>query len=99
MKAEAIMVSPKDNVVTVVHGAKAGQEIHYFKGTELCSVTTVEEIPACHKIAVAPIPKGGHVIKYGEIIGGAQVDIPLGAWVSHLNIDSLPRDYSSELGE
>ena len=40
MKAEAIMVTPKDNVVTVVHGAKAGEEVHYFKGAELCSVIT-----------------------------------------------------------
>ena len=87
MKAEAIMVTPKDNVVTVVHGA------------ELCSVITTEDIPPCHKIAVAPIAKGAHIIKYGEIIGGAQVDIPVGSWVSHLNIESLPRDYGSELSK
>lgn len=99
MKAEAIMLNVQDNVVTVVYEAKAGQEVHYFKGSELCSVTAAEDIPACHKIAVAPIAKGEHVIKYGEIIGGAQADIPVGCWVSHLNIDSLPRDYSSELGE
>lgn len=99
MKAEAIMVTPKDNVVTVVNGAKAGQEVHYFKGTELCSVITTEDIPACHKIAVAPIAKGEHVIKYGEIIGGAQKDISVGDWVSHLNIESLPRDYSNELSQ
>ena len=43
MKAEAIMVTPKDNVVTVVHGAKAGEEVHYFKGAELCSVIPTEE--------------------------------------------------------
>ena len=99
MKAEAIMLNPKDNVVTAVNGASAGQTVHYFKGSELCSVTTTEQIPPCHKIAVAPIAKGAHVIKYGEIIGGAQVDIGVGSWVSHLNIDSLPRDYSSELSE
>ena len=68
MKAEAIMLNPKDNVVTVVNGASAGQTVHYFKGSELCSVTTTEQIPPCHKIAVAPIAKGAHVIKYGEIM-------------------------------
>ncbi len=57
MKAEAIMVTPKDNVVTVVHGAKAGEEVHYFKGAELCSVITTEDIPPCHKIAVAPLQR------------------------------------------
>ena len=99
MKAEAIMVTPKDNVVTVVHGVKAGEEVHYFKCAELCSVITTEDIPPFHKIAVAPIAKGAHIIKYGEIIGGAQVDIPVGSWVSHLNIESLPRDYGSELSK
>ena len=76
-----------------------GEEVHYFKGAELCSVITTEDIPPCHKIAVAPIAKGAHIIKYGEIIGGAQVDIPVGSWVSHLNIESLPRDYGSELSK
>lgn len=99
MKAEAIMLNPKDNVITVVGGAKSGQSVHYFKECNLCAVTTVEEIPPCHKIAIAPIAKGQHVIKYGEIIGGAQTEIAVGSWVSHLNIDSLPRDYSSEFGE
>ncbi len=50
MKAEAIMVTPKDNVVTVVHGAKAGEEVHYFKGAELCSVITTEDIPPATKL-------------------------------------------------
>ena len=97
MKADAIMLNVTDNVVTVVNGATAGQEVHYFKGNEMCSVTTVEEIPPCHKIAIAPIKVGEHVIKYGEIIGASDADIPVGGWVSHLNIHSLPRDYSNEV--
>ena len=88
MKAEAIMVTPKDNVVTVVHGAKAGEEVHYFKGAELCSVITTEDIPPCHKIAVAPIAKGAHIIKYGEIIGDATEDIHPGDHVHVHNLES-----------
>lgn len=99
MKAEAIMLNPEDNVITVVNGASSGQEIHYFKGSELCSVITTQQIPPCHKIAVAPIAQGAHVIKYGEIIGSAKRNISQGDWVSHLNIGSLPRDYGSELSE
>lgn len=37
------------------------------------------------------------VIKYGEIIGRASGDIEEGHWVSHLNIESVPRDYTNEL--
>lgn len=97
MKADAILLNAKDNVVTVVNGAKAGQEIFYFKGRDLCKVKTIEEVPPCHKIAILPIAKGERIIKYGEIIGGAQQDIGVGCWVSHLNIESLPRDYESEM--
>lgn len=99
MKAEAIMVTPKDNVVTVVHGAKGrgGGPLLQGRRTLLCHHHGGH--PPCHKIAVAPIAKGAHIIKYGEIIGGAQVDIPVGSWVSHLNIESLPRDYGSELSK
>lgn len=97
MKADAILLNAKDNVVTVVNGADEGQEIFYFKGSSLCSIKTVEKIPPCHKIAIVPIAKGDYIIKYGEIIGGAQQDIGAGCWVSHLNIESLPRNYDSEL--
>lgn len=57
MKAEAIMVTPKDNVVTVVHGAKAGEEVHYFKGAELCSVITTEDIPPATKSQWPPLQR------------------------------------------
>lgn len=59
-------------------------------------VESTETIPIWHKIALRPIPKGGHVFKYGELIGEALRDIPRGAWVSHENIYSVPRDYASE---
>ncbi len=51
------------------------------------------DVPAGHKIALRDIPKGEYVIKYGEIIGRAKVDIKAGEWVhthnvaSHLNED------------
>jgi len=97
MKADAILLNVKDNVVTSVYGAQKAQKVCYYKGEELCSIDTIEEIPPCHKIALVPITKGTKIIKYGEIIGQAMQDIAKGGWVSHHNIDSLPRDYASEL--
>lgn len=99
MKANAILLSTKDNVVTVVDGAKQGEEIRYFSNGELESLIARETIPPCHKAAIAPIESGGHVLKYGESIGAATRPIGVGEWVSHLNIESLQRDYSSELDE
>lgn len=63
IKAEAILIKPSNNVVTVVNGAAAGQEIHHYKNSELLSVVTTEEIPPFHKIAVASLKKGAHVTK------------------------------------
>lgn len=97
MKANAICLHVKDNVVTVVEPVKKGEEVSYFLAGEKKSLVAKEDIPACNKIAIVPIQKEELVIKYGEIIGGATEDIPLGHYVSHLNIKSLPRDYASEL--
>ncbi|MDR1827449.1 MAG: UxaA family hydrolase [Methylobacteriaceae bacterium] len=97
MKANAIMVDAKDNVATVVEPISKGADIHYFVKGELVDLKASEDIPANHKIALAGIKTGEHVIKYGETIGAATRDIPVGAWVSHENIVSLPRDYDSEL--
>ena len=60
------------------------------------TITVVEAIPIWHKTALVPIAKGGKVIKYGEMIGEALVDIPKGGWVSHENIFSVPRAYADE---
>lgn len=97
MKANAIMINPKDNVATVMNGVKKGDIISYFDVQELLTLVAMEDIPACNKIALTSIARGTHVIKYGECIGGALVDINEGGLVSHLNIESLPRDYESEL--
>ena len=65
-------------------------------GGACAEVESTETIPIWHKIALRPIPKGGHVFKYGELIGEALRDIPRGAWVWHEDIYSVPRDYASE---
>ena len=59
MKAEAIMVTPKDNVVTVVHGAKAGEEVHYFKGAQSSALSSPRRTsPPATKLRGSPHCKG-----------------------------------------
>lgn len=96
MKANAILLNSKDNVITVVGDVKKGSEAYYLVGKELSSIVAKENIASCHKIALTNIAKGNHVIKYGEIIGITTCNIVYGGLVHHLNIDSLPRDYESE---
>jgi len=90
----AILLDAKDNVATCTAPAPAGDTVNVLGGGSLvCN----EDIPAWHKVALKKIPRGSHVIKYGEIIGQAAADIDCGAWVSHENIFSVPRDYSGEM--
>lgn len=92
--ANAILLDGKDNVVTCTAAATAGDTIKILGGDE---IICVEDIPIWHKVALKKISKGEKIFKYGEVIGEASADIAAGGWVSHENIFSVPRDYSSEM--
>lgn len=97
MEINALIMDPKDNVVTCVTDISAGSTVNYRCGGEILSVCAEEDIPYCHKIALADIAKGESVIKYGESLGEATQNISRGHWVSHNNLVSIPRDYDSEM--
>lgn len=90
----AILLDGRDNVATCTSPAQTGDTIKILGGDE---ISCVEDIPAWHKVALKKIVRGEKIFKYGEIIGEASSDIDCGAWVSHENIFSVPRDYDAEL--
>ena len=96
-KATALRISAKDNVATTLKEVAPGEVVGYLDGETMLTVTAREAVPIYHKIALKDIAKDELIFKYGEIIGGAMVDIPEGSWVSHYNIMSLPRNYDEEL--
>ncbi len=73
-----IRIHPDDSVVVALRNVPAGT---VFEG-----VSTVEEIPQGHKMAVAPINSGDNVVKYGLPIGHATKDILPGSWVHTHNM-------------
>ena len=97
MDINALLMDSTDNVVTCMTEVPAGGQAVYRNGDTICNITAKENIPYCHKVALNPIPKGGHVIKYGESLGTVSEDIPAGGWVADHNLFSVPRDYDSEL--
>ena len=97
MNINALMMDVTDNVVTCMTEVPVGEAVCYRKGDGLCTIIAKEDIPYCHKIAVADIPKGGQVIKYGESLGEVSETIEAGRWVADHNLFSVPRDYDSEL--
>ena len=87
MQPEALMLSPKDNVATSLREAEAGAEVQVRLGKEVRTVKALERIPFGFKIAVARIPRGAKVMKYGEPIGVASADIEPGQLVHVHNIE------------
>lgn len=83
MERNAIMVNPRDNVAVVIAEVKAGGKITGLAGQDL---TARADIPRNHKVAVVKIPRDAPVIKYGEAIGRAAVEIEAGEWVHTHNL-------------
>ncbi len=83
----ALRLSEKDNVATLLEDAAPGTEVLVRLGKETDTVKAGESIPFGFKIAVADIPKGGPIIKYGETIGIASRDIKKGEMVHVHNLE------------
>ncbi|MBQ6971599.1 MAG: UxaA family hydrolase [Synergistaceae bacterium] len=96
MKINALMIDETDNVVTCVEEVPAGSGVFYRKGDEVLSVTAIDDIPYCHKVALKDFAAGEDVIKYGESLGKTNVAVKKGGWLWDGNMRSVPRDYDSE---
>lgn len=84
----AIVISEKDNVATALEDIPAGALVKVRVGAEEREIQVVTAIQFGHKFALRPIPKGGDVIKYGEVMGKATADINPGEHVHVHNVES-----------
>lgn len=89
MKRQAVIIHNQDNVATVVEDVKAGTHLHFLAEGLEQSIPLLQDIPLGHKVAVRAIAKGEAVVKYGESIGGALIDIKVGEHVHVHNMESL----------
>ena len=79
-----IQVHPRDNVAIIANegGLPAGTQLD--NGPAL-----LDTIPEAHKVALSAIAKGAPIVRYGVVIGLAEVPIAKGSWV-HEGVMSLP---------
>lgn len=79
-----LKMNPLDNTAIIVNtgGLKEGVQFS-------CGLTLTQRIPQGHKVALADIPAGKEVLRYGEVIGYAEQLITKGSWVKETLI-SLP---------
>lgn len=79
-----ILIDPRDNVGIVVDSVAPGDQIEI----EGRVITALDSIDLPHKIALADIRPGEHVVKYGAVIGYATQEIKTGQHVHVHNVDS-----------
>ncbi len=77
-----IKIHSGDNVAVALKPLDSGTSIEIGSQT----VTLLEDIPQGHKFALADIPAGSSVIKYGCAIGMAKETIKAGAWIHTHNL-------------
>ncbi len=88
----ALRLAPTDNVAVLTHPLSAGSVIQLEGGT---TMPVSVDIPAGHKVALAPIAAGDAVVKYGQFIGNATRDILAG---DHVHIHNLGFEPGVRLG-
>jgi altronate dehydratase small subunit len=84
-----MIMKPKDNVGICLAEMPAKSTINVKIEGSTKKITLTDDIPFAHKFALIDIKAGGHIIKYGEVIGVASKSIRAGQWVHVHNIESI----------
>ncbi len=89
MPIDAIMIKPSDNVATALRELSPGDIARVGIGKDTKEITIRDNIAYGHKFATRDIVQGEHIVKYGEIMGCATLDIGAGFHAHIQNIESL----------
>lgn len=84
-----VVMKDSDNVATCLLDLKAGDAEKIVVAGAPRTISLKNDIPFGHKLALADIPAGEHVIKYAEVIGVASRDISAGEHVHIHNVESI----------
>ncbi len=92
LRPAVVYLRPEDNLAVATRRLNRGETIRVSDR----EVTVRDSVGMGHKVAVSPIRKGDAVRKYGQIIGFASEDIPVGAHIHLHNVSaqSFERDYA-----
>lgn len=89
MSNQVNILHVKDNVATAIVKIPKDEDFRIKMDDEFYSLSTIEDIPLGHKVALKDLPQGSEIIKYGEVIGVATKDILCGELVHIHNVESL----------
>ncbi|MEK3734636.1 altronate dehydratase family protein [Paenibacillus sp. FSL M8-0334] len=85
---DMIVLHPKDDVGIALKPLAAGEHARCVIDGKEHAFEAREDIPKGHKLALRPIEKGSHVIKFGYSIGVATAAIEPGSWIHTHNLKS-----------
>lgn len=86
MNVNCLRINIKDNVVTLIKNVASGDALLGVNVPE--GIFSLNDIQLGHKVAIETIRSGDQVIKYGEVIGYAFLNIMSGEHVHVHNIAS-----------
>ena len=82
----ALVLDAKDNVAVVLADLDAGERCTIRGPGEEYTLQALEGIAFGHKVALCALAEGDPIYKYGEEIGVAREDIPVGGWIHSHNL-------------
>ncbi|MDM5227182.1 UxaA family hydrolase [Cytobacillus sp. NJ13] len=85
----SIVMSEIDNVATLLKNIDSGEKLLYAINGKKEELTAKQAIPFGHKIAIKPIQPSENVVKYGQVIGAASMEITPGEHVHIHNIEGI----------
>lgn len=87
---KAILINLHDNVAIVLNSISRGDMVNIIYDNKIIkNIIVKDDISRYHKIAINFIKKNENILKYGEIIGRAQIAINEGAHVHVHNIKGV----------
>ncbi|HVY51485.1 MAG TPA: altronate dehydratase family protein [Devosia sp.] len=95
--AKTLLLNSADNVAVALANLDVGTQTPQ-------GVKTTKRVPRGHKFTVRPVKAGDAIIKFGQIIGFARMDLPAGEWVHEHNCGigeehgAFARDYAFSEG-
>lgn len=89
MKQSVLKIHPDDSVLVALTDLPAGQSIQW----EGNSLTTTEEIPAKHKVAITAFEPGDPITMYGVLVGKAKQPIRQGGRLTTFNVQHATNNY------
>jgi altronate dehydratase small subunit len=86
MVPRVLVIDPRDNVGVALVDISSGTQVEVKFKNRTANLLFNQNVPRGHKVALVRVPKSKAIIKFGEMIGYARIDIERGDHVHAHNV-------------